>query len=405
MIVDETIGHLDKIKLANAGIIYQLIDMYGPVSRIDLSKKAQLVPASITKIVRELVEGHLVSEYEYRDVGSRGRPATGLMLETEGWHYLAVRIHYGRLVLALHDLGMSTICEDSITLPTDPDFPFLATLLDEIETFFQRHHDKLERLTAVAIALPGIINPRLGIIHKMPFYHVNDLPIAEVLKEAIGVPVFLQQDIAAWTLAEFLFGAATRCNNVIQLSIDHQVSAAVLHEGHLLHASSGSAIEIGHYQIIDDGEQCYCGNHGCLETVTSIDNLLRIAKQRVQTQPDSVLNQPDLTIEQFCLAVKEGDWLANDIIQTMSERLGRILAIMVNMFNPNMIVIGSPLNAIADILYPLLLKQIKQHSFAPYQDDLILMPCHFTNESTIPAAALIKQALYNGSLLGKLLQG
>lgn len=405
MIVDETIGHLDKIKQANAGIIYQLIDMYGPVSRIVLSKKAQLVPASITKIVRELVDGHLVTEYEYQEVGSRGRPAIGLMLETEGWHYLAVRIHYGRLVLALHDLGMSTICEDNIALPTEPDFPFLATLLNEIERFFQRYHDKLERLTAVAITLPGIINPKSGIIHKMPCYDVNDLPIADVLREAIGVPVFIQQDIAAWTLAEYLFGAATRCNNVIQLSIDHQVSAAVLHEGHLLHALSGSAVEIGHYQIIEKGEPCYCGKQGCLETVTSIDNVLKMAKQRAQTYPDSLLNQSNLTIEHFCQAVKAGDSLANDIIHTMAERLGRVLAMMVNIFNPKMIVMGSPLNTIAEIFYPLILQQIKQSAFIPYQEELILMPCHFTNESTIPAAALIKQALYDGSLLNKLLQG
>ena len=405
MIVDETIGHLDKIRQVNAGIIYQLIDMYGPISRIDLSKKAQLVPASITKIARELVDGHLITEYEYQEVGSRGRPAIGLMLETEGWHYLAVRIHYGRLVLALHDLGMSTICEDNITLPTDTDFPFLATLIYEIEQFFQRHRDKLERLTAVAITLPGIIDPKLGIVHKMPFYQVNDLPIADILRETIGVPVFIQQDIATWTLAEFLFGAATRCNNVIQLSIDNQVSAAVLHEGNLLHALSVSAVEIGHYQIIEQGERCYCGKKGCLETVTSIDNLLRIAKQRAQIQPDSRLNQLDLTIEQFCQAIKAGDTLAYEMIQTMSDQLGRVLALMVNVFNPKMLVIGSPLNMVADVFYPLLLEKIKQYGFLPYQQELILVPCHFTNESTIPAAALIKQALYNGSLLGKLLQG
>ena len=76
-------GHIDQIKQTNAGAVYRLIDQLGPISRIELSKRAQLAPASITKIVRELLEAHLVKETEYREIGSRGRPAVGLVLDTE----------------------------------------------------------------------------------------------------------------------------------------------------------------------------------------------------------------------------------------------------------------------------------------------------------------------------------
>ncbi|CCO78594.1 Xylose repressor [Erwinia amylovora Ea356] len=76
MITDSLPGHIDHIKQMNAGIVYRLIDRYGPVSRIDLSKKASLSPASITKIVRELLQAHLVKETEFHEAGSRGRPGT-----------------------------------------------------------------------------------------------------------------------------------------------------------------------------------------------------------------------------------------------------------------------------------------------------------------------------------------
>ncbi len=102
MVADSTPGHIDQIKQTNAGAVYRLIDQLGPVSRIDLSRLAQLAPASITKIVREMLEAHLVQETEIQEPGSRGRPAVGLMVETEAWHYLSLRISRGEIHLRYH---------------------------------------------------------------------------------------------------------------------------------------------------------------------------------------------------------------------------------------------------------------------------------------------------------------
>lgn len=91
MVADSQPGHIDQIKQTNAGAVYRLIDQLGPVSRIDLSRLAQLAPASITKIVREMLEAHLVQELEIKEAGSRGRPAVGLMVERKpGTIYLFV---------------------------------------------------------------------------------------------------------------------------------------------------------------------------------------------------------------------------------------------------------------------------------------------------------------------------
>jgi len=105
VVADSQPGHIDQIKQTNAGAVYRLIDQLGPVSRIDLSRFAQLAPASITKIVREMLEAHLVQETEIQEPGSRGRPAVGLMVETEAWHYLSIRISRGEIHLALRDLS------------------------------------------------------------------------------------------------------------------------------------------------------------------------------------------------------------------------------------------------------------------------------------------------------------
>lgn len=398
-------GHIDQIKQANAGSVYRLIDQYGPLSRIELSRQAQLAPASITKIVREMLDAHLIVETEITESGSRGRPAIGLTLDTAAWHFLAVHIHRNTLALSLRDLSCREVVSEQLPLPQSDPRPLLTRLVNHIDHFFMRHQNQLERLTAIAITLPGIIDSTQGIVHSMPFYQVHELPLAQALNKRTGLPVFLRHDISAWTLAESLFGASRGASDVIQVIIDQNVGAGVITGGRLLHGRRSSVIEIGHTQVDPFGPRCYCGNHGCLETVASIDSILAAAARRMIHSPGSMLHQQPLTVEALCAAAHDGDLLASDIIQGVGHSVGRIVAIMVNLFNPQKIVIGSPLNQAAKVLHPAILNCVHQQALPAYGRHLSLESTQINGASTMPGAALVKEAMYNGSLLVQLLQG
>ncbi|WP_312774462.1 sugar metabolism global transcriptional regulator Mlc [Atlantibacter hermannii] len=405
MVADSQPGHIDQIKQTNAGVVYRLIDQLGPVSRIDLSRLAQLAPASITKIVREMIEAHLVQETEIQEPGSRGRPAVGLMVETEAWHYLSVRINRGEINLALRDLSSKLVVEEQLALAQQDTTPLLERIITHIDQFFIRHQQKLERLTAIAITLPGIIDTENGIVHRMPFYDVLEMPLGPALETRTGVPVFIQHDISAWTMAESLFGASRGARDVIQVVIDHNVGAGVVTDGRLLHAGSSSLVEIGHTQVDPYGKRCYCGNHGCLETIASIDSVLELAQQRMNQSMGSLLHGQPLNVETLCETAVKGDLLAQDIITGVGTNVGRILAIMVNLFNPQKILIGSPLNRASDILFPAIANCIRQQALPAYSRNTLVESTQFTNQGTMAGAALVKDALYTGSLLIRLLQG
>jgi len=405
VIADSQPGHIDQIKQTNAGVVYRLIDQHGPISRIELSRLAQLAPASITKIVREMLEAHLVQETEFQDIGSRGRPATGLILDTVGWHYLSVRISKGDITLALRDLSSALVTEEQLPLPQEDSEPLLTRIINHIDQFFIRHQHKLERLTAIAITLPGIINTQTGIVHRMPFYPVVDMQLGPELEKRTGLPIFIQHDICAWTMAESLFGASRGARDVIHVVIDHNVGAGVITGGRLLHNGNSTLVEIGHTQVDPYGKQCYCGNHGCLETVASISSILTQAEQRMPSSPNSRLHHQPLSIDALCDAACQGDQLATDIIIGVGNSVGRIVAVMVNLFNPQKILIGSPLNRASEILYPAIAACIRQQSLPAYSSQIAVEPTQFVNLGTMPGAALVKDALYNGSLLVKLLQG
>lgn len=352
-----------------------------------------------------MLDAHLVQETEFQEPGARGRPAIGLILDTDAWHYLAIRLHRGDMTMTLRDLSSRIIVEDTQPLPDESMQPLLTSLVEQVDAFFIRHQHQLERLTAIAITLPGLINAASGVVHRLPGYRAQDMPLGETLAARTGLPVFVQHDISAWTLAESLFGASHGAQDVIQIVIDETVGAGVISGGQLLHKSGRALVEIGHTQIDPYGKQCYCGNHGCLETVASTGSLLTLAAQRLITQPDSLLHQQPLTLESLCAAARSGDRLACDTIASVGHHVGRMLAMMVNIFNPQHILIGSPLNQAADILFPAVSSTIYQQALPAYSATIQLAPTAFHEPGTLGAAALIKDALYNGFLLVKLLQG
>lgn len=405
MITDSLPGHIDHIKQMNAGMVYRLIDRYGPVSRIELSKKAHLAPASITKIVRELLQAHLVQETEFLDAGCRGRPAVGLVLDSRGWHYLSVHIGNGDITLALRDLSSKMIAEQQFPLPVVAEKSLLTRILHHVDRFFIHHQHKLERLTAIAITLTGTINGQTGIVHSMPFYQVENMPLGAELEKRTGLPVFIQHDICAWTKAEALFGASREDSDIIQVVIHHNVGAGIITDGQLLHGGRATRAEIGHSQVDPCGKLCYCGNHGCLETVAGIDAILALAAQRLSASKGSALHHQPLTIDTLCDAALTGDPLACDIISGVGSSVGQILAVMVNVFHPQKILIGSPLNRARSILFPAIATRIRQQALPAYTAELRIESTQFVQPGTLSAAALVKEALYNGSLLIKLLQG
>lgn len=192
---------------------------------------------------------------------------------------------------------------------------------------------------------------------------------------------------------------------MVQIVIDHNVGAGVITGGRLLHRGSRSLVEIGHTQIDPDGRRCYCGNRGCLETVAGMESILENTRQRLKRQPDSVLNDVPLSVERLCSAALAGDRVAQEIITGVGLNVGRILAMMVNLFNPEKILVGSPLNGAASILYPVMQRCIQQQSLPDYSRRIQIQATSFSHHGTMPGVALVKDALYDGSLLLKLIQG
>ncbi|MGF1748779.1 MULTISPECIES: sugar metabolism global transcriptional regulator Mlc [Vibrio] len=399
-------GHIDHIKQVNAGRVYKLIDQFGPISRIDLSKLSGLAPASITKITRELIAAHLIHETAVQEAISRGRPAVGLQTNNQGWQFLSMRLGRGYLTIALHELGGDVLIDTKIEIHEVDQDDVIARLLYEIEEFFETYTNELDRVTSIALTLPGLVNTDQGIVLQMPHYNVANFPIGAEIFNATGLPVFVANDTRAWALAENLFGHSQDCDNSVLISIHHGLGAGIILDGRVLQGRHGNIGELGHIQIDRNGLDCHCGNKGCLETVASSQAIRREVSQRIANGETSVLaEQEEISVEAICEAAANGDPLAVNVIEKLGDNLGSAIAIVINLFNPEKVLIGGVINQAKDILYPAIQRCIEQQSLPVYTQDLKLVESRFYKQATMPGAALVKQALYDGVLLMKVIEG
>ncbi|MFA1561456.1 sugar metabolism global transcriptional regulator Mlc [Aliivibrio fischeri] len=398
-------GHIDHLKQVNAGRVYKLIDQLGPISRIDLSKESNLAPASITKITRELLDAHLIKETQVQEANSRGRPAIGLEVDNEGWQFLSLRLGRGYLTIALHSLGGEQIIEERQLIKEIEQDELLAKLLNEINVFFQKHSKILGRITSIAVSLPGLVISSQGLIIQMPHYNVKNLPLGPKIYESTGLPVFIGNDTRSWALAEKLFGNSKNIDNSILVSIHHGVGAGIIMNGEVLQGRTGNIGEMGHIKINKLGARCHCGNTGCLETVASAKAIRDQVKNLINNGHQTILKDQTITIENICLAANQGDVLAKQVITELGHNLGEAIAIMVNLFNPEMILIGGEINLSKDILYPIIMDSIQNQVLPLYAKDTQLVESRFYTQATMPGAALVKQAMCDGSLLMKVIEG
>ncbi|OBT01076.1 transcriptional regulator [Vibrio tasmaniensis] len=399
-------GHIDHIKQVNAGRVYKLIDLKGPISRIELSKQSELAPASITKITRELIEAHLIHETTVQEATTRGRPAVGLQTNNEGWQFLSMRLGRGYLTIALHELGGDVLIDTKIDIHERDQEDVLARLLHEIDEFFQTYAEQLDRVTSIAVTLPGLVNSEQGIVLQMPHYNVKNLALGPEIYKETGLPVFIANDTRAWALAEKLFGHSQDNDNSVLISIHHGVGAGIILDGRVLQGRHGNIGELGHIQIEKEGKLCHCGNRGCLETVASSQAIREQVKERLANGEESTLTVfEDVTIEQICAAAAAGDPLAVEVIEQLGRYLGSAIAIVINLFNPEKILVGGVINQAKSVLYSAIQKCIEEQSLSVYHQDLELVESRFYKQATMPGAALVKQALYDGQLLMKVIEG
>ncbi|HDY7693507.1 TPA: ROK family protein [Vibrio vulnificus] len=397
------IGNVDLVKQLNSAAVYRLIDQQGPISRIQVADVSQLAPASVTKITRQLLERGLIKEVA-QQASTGGRRAISLTTEVKPFHSVAVRLGRDYVQFCLYDLGGTALAQDQHDFRYTNQSDLQQGLTTLLKDFISRSQDKIEQLIAIGITLPGLVNPTTGVVEYMPNTDIDKLALGEIIREKFGIECFVGNDVRGMALAEHYFGASQDCQDSILVSVHRGTGAGIIVNGQVFLGFNRNVGEIGHIQIDPLGEQCQCGNFGCLETVAANPAIIQRVKKLIAQGYESSLAKLDhITIQDVCNHALEGDELAQQSLVRVGNQLGKAIAITINLFNPQKIVIAGDITAAKDIVFPAIQRNVENQSLKTFHNQLPIVASQIDKQPTMGAFAMIKRAMLNGVLLQKLL--
>ena len=221
------------------------------------------------------------------------------------------------------------------------------------------------------LGIPATIDHDRGVAIQAVNLEISDVPLRDLMRERVGLPVYIDNDANVAALAEFLFGAGRGARNVVMLTIGTGIGGGLILDGEIFRGSTGAAAELGHIVIVEDGLPCQgnCPNHGCVETYASGTAIAREGKAAGEREPDSALGRAlaegpivGKTVTQLAM---DGDPLAAEVVAEAGRHLGVALASLANIFNPDVFVIGGGVSAVGDLMLDPAREELRARALPP----------------------------------------
>lgn len=316
--------------------VLALLARRGPLGRAQIAELLGLSPATITASTRRLLAEGLLAEEDPRP-SPAGRPSIPLRLVPASTHAIGVQVAHEHVTGVVARLDAAVV--HSFRREFDPGAPDAADLLTAL---IRAEVDEAERnrmpLSGVGVAVPGVVEPETGTLRMSVRLGWNGLPLAAHLRSALGVPVFVDNDISALTAAERLYGPGAECADFLLVAIGQGIGLGMVLDGAPYRGAAGAAGEFGHLPVLPDGPECACGNRGCLETQVSTEALVRRARAA------GIIGEHCELAELAAAARRGGD--AERLLADSGALLGRSLAGTINLLGPHTVMVVGEITAL-----------------------------------------------------------
>jgi glucokinase len=260
-----------------------------------------------------------------------------------------------------------------------------------------------ERVAAVGVGLPGLLDTRRGVaLHCPNLPGWKEVPVVRILRRSLGVPVVIDNDVNAATRAELHLGAGRGVKDFICLTLGTGIGGGIVVDGRIVKGATGSAGEIGHMVMDPSGPDCPCGRRGCLELYASGRAIALRMRELIEAGAESSVRElagdklDRITAQHVFDAAARGDGVALKVIDSAMEMLGRGLSIMVMALNPRRILIGGGVARSADLIFPRVKETIDRHAWEPLARAVNVMPMTLGPRAGAIGAGLLALAHLRG---------
>mgnify|MGYP000020904395 FL=1 len=342
-IAQETKKGQHKLHVINYLLAHQTATM------TDIAKELYVSIPTAAKILQELQEGGCIQEQGKLEIGI-GRFPVLFGLNPKGGYFIGVDVKRSYINIGLIDLSGQISHEDygiPYSLENTPEA--LEVICEEILLFIERHELKQRDILNINVNIPGRINPVTGHSYNL-FNFFPDRPLASILSERIGTRVSIDNDTRGMAFGEFTQGCAKDLgvNSALYVNVSWGLGLGLILDGQIYFGKSGFSGELGHISVYNNQILCHCGKKGCLETEVSGQAMCRKVQARIRGGENSVLSPAvlrgeDLKMSDLIRACAQEDMLCLEVLSEMGLQLGKQIANLINVFNPELVIVGGSL--------------------------------------------------------------
>lgn len=373
-------------------LIFNFLDKSDSSSITELSKELNISVPKTTSLVNELIEDGLISDYGKID-STGGRKASMYGLVADACFFLGVDVKKYYVNIGLMDFKKHLITQKYRTpfrLENTPES--LAELIKLIQGFIKESPVKKDKILSMGINLSGRINHTIG--YSYSFFHFQEEPLSAYIENKIGITTYLENDSRAMAFGEFMCGELNNEKNVLFVNIDYGIGLGILIDGKVYYGKSGFSGEFGHMPFFENEIICHCGKKGCLETEASGTSLIRRFREQIEKGSSSgimkkIKNTGELTLTDLIHAAATEDMLCIELLAEIGEKLGKGLAVLINVFNPELIILGGTLSETGDYLRLPTKSAINKYSLSLVNTDTQLKLSKLGEKAGILGACLL----------------
>lgn len=364
----------------------------GDCTIADLSRILNVSNPTITKLVGELIQEGYVRDLGKIETGGGRRPCAFGLVSDSGY-FLGVTILDDALCFGVIDLNKNTVTvQKDIPFAYSTNAQFIETLAERIREFIATLGSARDKILGMGITVKGRVDAASGVIYNT--MNTDGYPLARIIWEKTGIETIVENDTRAMTYAEYLSGDNSGVQNALFINIGRGIGVGIIVRGKLYYGKSGFSGEFGHIPFFDNEKICQCGKKGCLETEASGMALETIFADRLRDGASSILSDKfrageAISMHDIIEAAKSDDVLSIDLITSIGEKLGRGISVLINLFNPELVVIGGPLSEVGDYLMLPIRTALNKYSLRLVTRDTTLRLSTLGDTAGVLGAALL----------------
>lgn len=361
----------------------------GNATIADLCKELNLSAPKITNILNDLINDGLVQDFGKADSIS-GRKPNLYGLVQDSVFFMGVDVMHDYINIGVSDFQKKLVkAAHRVPYKLNNNQESLEELCQLINNFIKELPFPKDKILGVGINLSGRINYATG--YSYSFFHFNEEPLSKIMEALIGIRVFLENDSRAMAFGEFCAGVVNGEKNVLFLNLDYGLGMGVMINSQLYYGKSGYAGEVGHIPFFNNEIICHCGKKGCLETEASGWALIRMFNEELAKGSSTVINKKpgEILMDDIINAAINDDVLAIEQIANIGEKLGRGIASLINIFNPELVILGGRLASTEEYIRLPIKSALNKYSLNLVNNDTQLKMSKLRESAGIMGACLL----------------